>query len=849
MDELRPYQIELKNNLYAALEQYRSVLVQSATGSGKTVVFTSVIKDLVNQGKRGILLVHRRELIRQAEQKIFRTGINYGHIMSGVDAYYSRPMQLASVQTLVRRNMPKKIDFVIVDEAHHSVSSSYRTIINEYPDAKIIGFTATPCRRDGSGFEDIFEKLVLGPSMKFLIQNGYLVEPRIYSVPLREDLSKLKTVAGDYRSSDIEAIMDRDVINGDIVETYKKYAMGKKCVVFATTVKHSLHIVERYNAAGIPAVHIDGETPTEIRDIALRKFAMGDYLILSNVEIVTEGFDCLDESTEILTSTGWKGINEIDKSQHVYALNKDTDKIELVPIIACNKRLRRADETMISIKSQHLDIRTTEGHNFYVKKFKHDRSLSGYKQFSALDLYQGKTKAMHLPLSGKHEFEGVPLSDDELRFIAWFMTDGGFVRTQEISICQSEVKPHDRIRELLKRLKFDFRERLRNPSKSAYSSKNKSYEFAIPKGTHSGKYTRNGWNYLAQYLDKNVSQELHKMSREQFRVFWQELLIGDGSNNQTEKGRKKSQWLWCDRKEQADAYTQMAVLRGFAASYATHITKKGKTVYRVSVRDKQFISIDFSDARSSKINRELKPDDEYVWCVENRLGTIITRRHGKVAILGNCPAIECVQLVRPTQSLSLYLQMAGRGLRSSHGKDRCIILDHANNVFTHQAPQHDRTWKLTGIKKNKRVKSDEEIMQAGDIIVKAKDETGRLFNVNEIPREITSIELVEIIYTIDDERRDYLLRELAIAKKKKLRPLFAFINLTKKYGKPTVDEIHLMQKVAGYKSGWIRHQLEEYGYAEKRMPPQPPKPPMPPQQYNNVQQGKKPTTIAHTWNF
>ncbi|HRI31966.1 MAG TPA: hypothetical protein PLQ21_10575, partial [Candidatus Kapabacteria bacterium] len=164
-----------------------------------------------------------------------------------------------------------------------------------------------------------------------------------------------------------------------------------------------------------------------------------------------------------------------------------------------------------------------------------------------------------------------------------------------------------------------------------------------------------------------------------------------------------------------------------------------------------------------------------------------------------------------------------------------------NNVFTHQAPQHDREWKLTGIKKNKRVKSDEEIMQAGDIIVKAKDETGRLFNVNEIPREITSIELVEIIYTIDDERRDYLLRELAIAKKKKLRPLFAFINLTKKYGKPTVDEIHLMQKAAGYKSGWIRHQLEEHGYAEKRKPTPPQQPaPMP---------LKQTTKINHTWSF
>ncbi|HRK60210.1 MAG TPA: Hint domain-containing homing endonuclease, partial [Candidatus Kapabacteria bacterium] len=269
----------------------RRFVLGDFTVTHNTVIFVSVIKELVNQGKRGLLLVHRRELIRQAEQKIFKAGINYGHIMSGVDANYSRPMQLASVQTLVRRNMPKRIDFVIIDEAHHATASSYRQIINEYPDAKIIGFTATPCRRDGSGFEDIFEKLVLGPSVKFLIQNAFLVEPKIYSVPLREDLSKLKTVAGDYRSSDIEAIMDRDVVNGDIVETYKKYALGKKCVVFATTVKHSLHIVERYNAAGIAAVHIDGETPTETRDIALRKFAKGDYLILSNVEIVTEGFD------------------------------------------------------------------------------------------------------------------------------------------------------------------------------------------------------------------------------------------------------------------------------------------------------------------------------------------------------------------------------------------------------------------------------------------------------------------------------------------------------------------------------------------------------------------------------
>lgn len=289
--ELRLYQQKFVRDIENALESHRTVMAQLPTGGGKTVCFVKLIEDAVNEKKRIMLLVHRKELITQAANKLFKQGVNVGFITAGANPTYSRPVQLASIQTLIRRDMPKNIDLVITDEAHHCTANSYRTVYENYPNAKLLGFTATPCRTTGSGFEDIYEKMVCGPTVQTLIAAGFLVKPKIYASPLRQDLDKVKKTAGDYNEKALAEMVDKSTLVGDLVKQWYRYSEGKKTVVFAVNVEHSKHIVERYNASGIPAAHIDGTTPSEVRDRVLRQFAEGKYLVLSNVGIVTEGFD------------------------------------------------------------------------------------------------------------------------------------------------------------------------------------------------------------------------------------------------------------------------------------------------------------------------------------------------------------------------------------------------------------------------------------------------------------------------------------------------------------------------------------------------------------------------------
>lgn len=288
---LRPYQTDLIDRTYGAFEAHRRVMLQAPTGAGKTVLFADIIQREYRRGQRVLLLVHRKELLTQACGKLFRLGVPYGLIAAGYVPSPSQQVQIASVQTAVRRKLPYHFDLIITDEAHHALADSYRTIYNQYPDARLLGVTATPIRTNGQGFHDLFDHLVHGPSVKSLIDDGYLVQPKVFAAPLREDLTKVKVTGGDYNEKALAEMLDKGHIIGGIVDSWRKRAEGMKTVVFAINVEHSRHIVDQYKANGIPAAHVDGTTPSHERDQILGDFARGRYLILSNVGIVTEGFD------------------------------------------------------------------------------------------------------------------------------------------------------------------------------------------------------------------------------------------------------------------------------------------------------------------------------------------------------------------------------------------------------------------------------------------------------------------------------------------------------------------------------------------------------------------------------
>lgn len=294
--QLRPYQQQMIDETRDALRSCNSVLLQGPTGCGKTALTVSMMGTAAGRGKSSMFLVHRQELLDQTSRALWDQRLEHGMIASG--KMMSRvPVNVASVQTLVRRLDKVDVpDLVVIDEAHRAAASTYSRIIEAFkernPAMKVVGLTASPQRTDGKGLKDLFETLVSGPTVRQLIDAGYLADYELLAPPSQADISAVKTRMGDYAKDDLEEAMDKPAIIGDAVSHYQAIAKGKRCAVFCVSRKHSRHVCEQYLSAGIPAEHVDGETPTAERKAIVARFVHGETLVLCSVELFIEGFDC-----------------------------------------------------------------------------------------------------------------------------------------------------------------------------------------------------------------------------------------------------------------------------------------------------------------------------------------------------------------------------------------------------------------------------------------------------------------------------------------------------------------------------------------------------------------------------
>jgi superfamily II DNA or RNA helicase len=179
-----------------------------------------------------------------------------------------------------------------IDEAHHCPAETYGKIIAQYPDAVLLGTTATPCRGDGRGLGGIFETLIETPQVADLIAASppYLVKTRVYA-PVDPDLRGVETRQGDYVESQLADRMDTDRLVGDIVTTWHKYGERRRTVCFAVSVGHSIHIRDEFVKSGVRAEHIDATTPKDERDASLARLASGEIEVVCNCMVLTEGWD------------------------------------------------------------------------------------------------------------------------------------------------------------------------------------------------------------------------------------------------------------------------------------------------------------------------------------------------------------------------------------------------------------------------------------------------------------------------------------------------------------------------------------------------------------------------------
>jgi DNA repair protein RadD len=262
------------------------------TGAGKTVVFTEIARLASEKNKTVYILVHRRELVRQASDKLSNAGVEHGIIAAGFKP--SRHwVQVASVQTLVRRllTVARDPDLLIIDEAHHAVAGSYDKIIRRFSDAKIVGVTATPQRLDGRGLGTHFSKLVQGPSVEQLVKENHLSTHKVFAPPVLVDLSAVKTRAGDYANDQLSDAMDRPSIVGDAVSHYRRLADGLPAIAFCCSIKHATSVCESFAAAGYRAKLVTGEMAMEERDEAILGLADGRTQVLCSIDVVSEGTD------------------------------------------------------------------------------------------------------------------------------------------------------------------------------------------------------------------------------------------------------------------------------------------------------------------------------------------------------------------------------------------------------------------------------------------------------------------------------------------------------------------------------------------------------------------------------
>ena len=293
--ELRDYQkriLDKRDELRAC--GVKAPLIVAPTGSGKTVIAAEIIRRLGDDP--ALFLAPRRELIHQTCRKLDDVGVKYGVLMAGDKRQnlYAQ-VQVASVDTLLSRaaRLGDKLPpfrVIVLDEAHVGLTVKRQELLKRWPDAEIIGLTATPIRSDGKAMGVIYDELINEVSTKELTEKGYLVPARYYSLS-DPDLKGVRTTAGDYNKHDLDVAMNKPKLVGDIVEHWLRLAPTRRSVVFASSIKHSVALAEEFLRHGVAAEHVDANTPQHAREAIFERFTNGRTQVLCNCTLASIGFD------------------------------------------------------------------------------------------------------------------------------------------------------------------------------------------------------------------------------------------------------------------------------------------------------------------------------------------------------------------------------------------------------------------------------------------------------------------------------------------------------------------------------------------------------------------------------
>lgn len=736
-------------------EGHRRLVLTVPCGGGKTVMAAHMMRAAAHRKKSSLFVAPARELIRQCSDKLSSYGVQHGVVMAG-HGFTRSYVQVASAQTLQARAFrTKKIslphaDLVVVDEAHLFGGEKFMEILHSYPDAVVIGLTATPLGANNKPMpDDFYSTVVVGATTSQLISKGFIVPVRCWApyTPLlkRRKGEKAFSMTGDYREDFLEKRMNKPKLVGDIVKHWVQLGEGRPTIVTAVSVAHSQAIAGEFAKKGIKFGHVDGTTEASLREDLFGRFKDGALTGLSSCGVL-----CLDSKTEILTSTGWVGMGAMTEDHQVANFvhaGEEAGTIFFDKPKAVVVRNRKPGERMVVCKTQRLDYRVTEDHRMVVrwpsqKEWRIRTAASIVNKVKSIPV-AGNAAPIPYPLTdpdpislkreqrlvtaaayairqrnglGKKESrelakarlasrlsvrrsQAEDLSIDDCLFIGFFLAEGHQEKRKngggtifEISQAVCYPKIIEWLDGVLARMGVHF-------NRHVYKAKGQ-HDFVrwnLWRGTAAD--AKPGLYRLEPWLNKNGGPHLFALNHEQWSAVLTGFWYGDGDHGSAETV-PESLCVTNANKSLMDWLQAVSVCRGWRCSISRsfrQVQPHHRPVHKMTFRKKESLIV------TKKATRfEEEPwQDEKVWCVTSTSGNIVTRRNGVVTITGNCTGVDfpwasCAILARPTKSFRLYLQIVGRAMRSHPSKSNCFLLDHAGCVAYHGFPDEDQEWKLGG---------------------------------------------------------------------------------------------------------------------------------------------------------
>lgn len=715
---LRPYQQDCYDSALDKLEQHRSTLIVMGTGLGKTHIFCSIARDWPSG--RVLIIAHRDELIRQAASKVQAiTGepcsIEMGQEHCDEEQMFHRRdrVVVSSVQTMCRPNRQKKfnpMDFglIIIDESHHAPAKSYLKVLGYFrqnPKVKVIGVTATPDRSDEAAMGQIFESVAYEYGIRNGIDDGWLVPIEQQMVWIDDlNFSLCRTTAGDLNLGDLSAIMESEKPLHGVMDSTMKIAGGRKTLIFSSSVAQADRVAEIANRhTPRCAEFLCGETEKELRRETVRRYARGEFQYLSNCGIATEGFDdpsiavvsmgrptksrslyCLDSKTEVLTPSGWRGID--DSIDVAAQFDMESGEASWSPVIARTSGLVPDGERMLEFSSPAMDFRVTGGHDLVIRK-RHgrDRKRGPWIKIKASSFVH-EPGTVEMPIAAVQSAPGVPLTDAELSFVGWFLTDGHRnKKTNAISISQGSQQPHlHKITECLVGCGLKYGTYVSDYN-SQFKANGKRVVYSISYGKPRGrdKHLR-GWSHLEEYIDKDFPTALERVTVEQLAVLLDAMNLGNGAKYRTIDWVQRTYTICAHRKIFADRLQSLCVRRGWKCN--VRWVDNGRTgIWILHIKPMSTAHVTPTCRDGRPIPRLSDPIlGERVWCIQTVAGTIITRRNGKVAILGNSQMIGRGTRPLPGVVDGIDTPEERRAAIAASEKSNLLVIDFVGNSGRHK---------------------------------------------------------------------------------------------------------------------------------------------------------------------